>query len=152
MDATQPRQRRSAAGARTLALVVLLLGVGVTLTACGGGATTSPSAAAGASAAGASAAGASAASASATPLSTASGRGTIAFTRYGTRSQDIYVVRSDGRGLRRLAKGARGPAWSPDGRQIAYTTGNGVHVMNADGSGKRLVTRVIATGSEGTVA
>jgi TolB protein len=89
-----------------------------------------------------------AASPSATPLPKGAGRGTIAFTRLTADSPpDIYVVRSDGTGLRRLAAGARTPAWSPDGRKIAYTSlsaGGGVWVMNADGSGQRRVTRALA--------
>jgi Tol biopolymer transport system component len=86
-----------------------------------------------------------AASPSATPLPKGAGRGTIAFTRVGSvadGSMDICVVRSDGTGLRRLAADARGPAWSPDGRKIAYTSpsAGGVWIMSADGSGKRQVT------------
>ena len=89
-----------------------------------------------------------AASPSATPLPKGAGPGTIAFTRLtGDAPPDIYVVRSDGTGLRRLAEGARGPAWSPDSSKIAYTrvTGSGgVWVMNADGSGQRRVMPALA--------
>lgn len=87
-----------------------------------------------------------AASPGATPLPKGAGGGTIAFTRVASAaegSMDICSVRSDGRGLRRLAADARGPAWSPDGSKIAYTSlsaRGGVWVMSADGSGKRRVT------------
>jgi hypothetical protein len=67
------------------------------------------------------------------------------------------VMNSDGTGETRLARDASGPAWSPDGRRIAFTgirarTGricpedgcfiNGdIYVMNADGTGQVRVTR-----------
>jgi TolB protein len=61
---------------------------------------------------------------------------------------DIYVMNADGSGKRKLTHNARGnnePAWSPDGRKIAFrSTRNGnreIYVMNADGSGKRNLTR-----------
>ena len=62
---------------------------------------------------------------------------------------DIYVVRVDGRGRRRLTRvpAADGsPVWSPDGRKIAFTRQEGfyefdIYVMNADGSGQRRLTR-----------
>ena len=61
---------------------------------------------------------------------------------------DIYVMNADGSGTRRLTHNARynaEPAWSPDGRKIAFrSTRNGnrdIYVMNADGSGKRNLTR-----------
>ena len=33
------------------------------------------------------------------------------------------------------------PAWSPDGRKIAFDRGRGIFVMNADGSGQRRLTQ-----------
>lgn len=69
------------------------------------------------------------------------------------REQDIYVMNSDGGDVRRLTNDSiadSSPAWSPDGRQIAFahTPGFGnadadgvIVVMNADGSGRRRLTR-----------
>ena len=69
---------------------------------------------------------------------------------------EIYVMNADGSGTRRLTHnvGYDGePAWSPDGRKIAFQSkrrafrvvvgGRNVeiYVMNADGSGKRNLTR-----------
>ncbi len=47
-----------------------------------------------------------------------SARGDIAFAR----GRSIYAVRASGRGLRRLARGTvlSRPAWSPNGRRLAY--------------------------------
>jgi TolB protein len=47
-------------------------------------------------------------------------------------------VNADGSGLRRLTHNpARdgSPAWSPDGRKIAFLSRGEVHVVNADGDG-----------------
>jgi len=71
---------------------------------------------------------------------------TIAFVRTDTDGNDhIYVARADGSELRQLESQPgckQKPAWSPDGRVIAYRylpdcdyTSNKVYVINADGSG-----------------
>jgi len=55
---------------------------------------------------------------------------------------DIYVVNSDGTGLRKLTNGLD-PALSPDGKQVAFArwegTPRGLYAINVDGSGERLV-------------
>ena len=81
----------------------------------------------------------------------------ITFLRYtrfrGELQDDVYVVAPTGRGLRRLTRTKESEgrlAWSLDGTKIAYVGGSsfglnfdnlGLYVMNADGSGKRRLTR-----------
>ena len=57
-------------------------------------------------------------------------------------------MNADGSGQRRLTRTAGfeySPAWSPDGRKIAFASGrdgnSGIYVMNADGSEQRLLMR-----------
>ena len=154
MEATQFTERRSAAGTSTVALVVLLLlCASAALSACGDSGTTSTSPSAVSSHAAASPS--DAPSPSRTPLPTPADAGTIAFAKVtptgrGFATGDIYVVRTDGTGLTRLAAGTADecqPAWSADGRRIAYAAGHPaagpssyvVRVMNADGSGKEIL-------------
>jgi TolB protein len=65
----------------------------------------------------------------------------------GVRQSDLFVIRPDGTGLRRLttlAGEVRGPVWSPDGTQVAFGRLVGWHgavaVVEADGSGYRELT------------
>jgi TolB protein len=60
----------------------------------------------------------------------------------------IYVLNADGTGLRRLTRSSgfeHSPAWSPDGRTIAFFSGRDgnaeIYVVNTDGRGERLLTR-----------
>jgi Tol biopolymer transport system component len=76
---------------------------------------------------------------------------TIAFTRVmGNGDQEIYLVRPDGTGLKRLthtdSPATESPTWSPDGSKVAFLTilsgdtpTRTVWVVNADGSGQRQV-------------
>jgi Tol biopolymer transport system component len=49
---------------------------------------------------------------------------------------DIYVMDADGGRVERLTQNgrSRGPAWSPDGKKLAFHWGGQILVMNADGT------------------
>ena len=68
----------------------------------------------------------------------------VAFMSNREGNWEIYVVNSDGSGLRRLTNNAANdglPTWAPDGRAIAFVSdqegGWAVWAMNPDGSGRR---------------
>jgi len=77
----------------------------------------------------------------------------------GPYRNDVYVMNADGSGQRKLTHtreaGEFGPAWSPDGQQIAFTRHAGpsgevrIVVMNADGSAKHAVTPKLAHTGDG---
>jgi len=98
----------------------------------------------------------------ATPLPTPTVAGTIAYSNRakGAMNPDIYVVNADGTGLTQLTDdpGADAhPSWSPDGRRIVYSIlpegGDGwdstVWVVNADGSGKKELSKQLPKGCGG---
>src|SRR3989442_9007113 len=91
------------------------------------------------------------------PSSTAS---SVVFNRY---RDGLFVMNADGSGITRLTNGATGadlgPAWSPDGRRIAFarfTTDSpssgtyDIYTMNADGSGVTRLTDVLPVSSSGS--
>lgn len=68
-------------------------------------------------------------------------------TRY---RQDIYVVRADGSGLRKLTRltdNNVSPTWSPDGKRILFASDRGhddrydIYVMNSDGTHQKRLTK-----------
>jgi dipeptidyl aminopeptidase/acylaminoacyl peptidase len=100
-----------------------------------------------------------------TPLPTPTVAGTIVFSKAlkpaEIQRSDLYIVNTDGSGRRRLTDAPameEHPAWSPDGRKIAYgqyeTTGAGedptttsIWVMDADGSHQARLTKGAVHGS-----
>lgn len=71
----------------------------------------------------------------------------IAFDAIVNRNDDVWVMRADGRGRRRVTTNPAPDyfaAWSPDGRSIVFTSdrGNGedLYVIGADGRGERELT------------
>jgi Tol biopolymer transport system component len=75
--------------------------------------------------------------------------GLVAFVRCCGSGTGIYAVRPDGGGQRLVYRALHDdapltPAWSPNGKQIAYVPGaplGGLWVMNANGTGRRRIVR-----------
>jgi dipeptidyl aminopeptidase/acylaminoacyl peptidase len=65
----------------------------------------------------------------------------------------IYIMSSAGGDMKQLTSGAgsaSSPRWSPDGKKIAYVTGEQIWLMEPDGDNKEQVTK-ISTGASGPV-
>jgi Tol biopolymer transport system component len=60
----------------------------------------------------------------------------ISFERYGGRD-DLYVVRTNGTGLRMIARGAESCAWSPAGERLVFADFNGIGLVDVE-TGRRL--------------
>lgn len=62
----------------------------------------------------------------------------------------VFVINSDGSGLRRIARGTTSPVWAPNGRSIAYSRSGGsrgdarIVIARPDGSARRVVYRMRA--------
>jgi Tol biopolymer transport system component len=69
----------------------------------------------------------------------------VAFLRFSTVGRSSLLVKDlEGGRERRIALRAWGPAWSPDGRWIAYSRHNGIHVIEVS----KLVDRRVAMGTK----
>jgi TolB protein len=53
---------------------------------------------------------------------------------------DVWMIRPNGSGLRRLIGGATDPAWSPDGKRIVFVRSNQIYVATAAGRDARRLT------------
>ena len=77
----------------------------------------------------------------------------IAFDRQDDGYNWIYVANADGSGVRRLTANFNWhPDWTPDGR-ISFIGDGGIWLINANGSGKRLLAQapIEITGREASV-
>jgi Tol biopolymer transport system component len=60
--------------------------------------------------------------------------------------EGIFVARPDGSGMVRVADDIAEPAWSPDGREVAYAGRDGVFVVTPDGLDRRQVSSIREAG------
>ncbi len=70
-------------------------------------------------------------------------KGTATNSSVPASTSEIFVVNADGSGLIQLTSNNvndESPAWSPDGRRIAFASNSQIYVMNADGTELRRLT------------
>jgi TolB protein len=63
--------------------------------------------------------------------------GRVAFEIYNAGTPTVWTARTDGSGARPVAVGGARPAFSPDGRAIAFARSDRLWIMRADGSHAR---------------
>lgn len=76
--------------------------------------------------------------------------GRIAYFATSGVTTELRVMNADGSDAGRLAtvaSGGDGIAWAADGRRLAFTDGDGLELINSDGSGRRLVVAADPEGS-----
>jgi Tol biopolymer transport system component len=68
----------------------------------------------------------------------------IVFAKKAGCDTELYIVNRNGTDLHRLAETRTAdelPAWSPTGTVIAFVASNGIYTMNADGTGRRRISK-----------
>jgi len=60
----------------------------------------------------------------------------ISFERYGVRDE-LYVVRTNGTGLRLIARDAESAAWSPTGERLVFADHNGIGLVDVENGRRR---------------
>jgi Tol biopolymer transport system component len=61
----------------------------------------------------------------------------IAFCAGDGKNQNLYIVHTDGSGLRKLVDDSRDPSWSPDGKWIAFAGTGQIEIVSPDGHNLR---------------
>ena len=75
------------------------------------------------------------------PAAFAGTNGQIAFTRFSPASgAAVYALSPDGSGIHRIVKGGGDPAWSSDGRRLAYSRSGHIYVSDSNGAHARRIT------------
>jgi Tol biopolymer transport system component len=65
---------------------------------------------------------------------------TIAYTRGSLSSPEVWLVGADGRNARRVLTSAYDPAWSPDGRKLAFARNREIYTVDVTGRNLRRIT------------
>ena len=70
----------------------------------------------------------------------------LVFQRRSRGALNLFVMRRSGRGLRQLTRsGGYNPAWSPDGKWIAFIRNGDLHVIRPNGEDRRRLVKGMVT-------